>query len=108
MKVAVMTDVPYYLNKLREVADERGVEIALCASVDSIPPEVDRIFVDLSATTFDPIQAISSAKAIRNTPITAFVSGVQIDMRERAEKAGADEVLPRSILVERIEDALRI
>ena len=107
MKVAVFVDVPYYMSRLREIAEELGVEVALCTSVGSMPRDAASIFVDLSATAFDPIQIISSVKTVCTVPVTAFVSGVQIDMRERAENAGA-KVLPRSMLVEQIEEALRI
>jgi len=107
MKVAVFVDVPYYTSRLREIAEELGIKIAVCTSVESVPGDTASIFVDLSATAFDPIQIISSVKTVCTVPITAFVSGVQIDMKERAEKAGATEVLPRSMFVDRIEEALR-
>ncbi len=53
--------------------------------------------VDLNIAPTDPIAAIESLRSLDPPPrILAFVSHVDRDIAERARRAGADEVLPRS------------
>jgi len=108
MKVAGLIDDLFFTSKMREIASGLSAEVVICQSGEAVPGDVSRIFVDLSATKFDPIAEITKLKKTApSTPITAFVSHVQIDMRQRAEKAGADEVVPRSAFAQRLTETLR-
>src|SRR5262245_18410238 len=107
MKVAGLIDDLFFTSKLREVAQSLGAEASICRSADAVPPEVSRVFVDLSATTFDPINEFGKLKASHSAAVTAFFSHVQVDMKDRAERAGADEVLPRSVFAKRLAELLR-
>jgi hypothetical protein len=107
MKVAGLIDDLFFTSKLREVAQSLGAEAAICRSAETVPPDVSRTFVDLSATTFDPIAEIAKLKAAHPAPVTAFFSHVQVDMMDRAERAGADEVLPRSVFAKRLAELLQ-
>ena len=105
MKIAGLIDDLFFTSKLREIARSLGAEAVVSRTASAVPPDVTRIFVDLSATTFDPVAEIANLKkAAPSTPVTAFFSHVQIDMKERAEKAGADEVVPRSAFAKRLTD----
>lgn len=106
MKVAGLIDNLFFSSKLNEVARSLGAESVICTTVEAIPPDVSRIFVDLSAG-FDAIAEILKIKATHSAPVTAFFSHVQIDMKERAELAGADEVLPRSAFAARLAEIIR-
>ena len=107
MKVAGLIDDLFFTSKLREVAQALGAEAVICRSADAVPPDVSRIFVDLSASTLDPIAEIAKIKAGHSAPITAFFSHVQIDMKERAERAGADEVVPRSVFASKLAEIIK-
>ena len=107
MKVAGLIDDLFFTSKLLAVGQSLGAEVAICSSADGIPLDVSRILVDLSATTFDPIAEIMKIKAAHPAPVTAFFSHVQIDMKDRAEKAGADEVLPRSVFAQRLAEIIQ-
>jgi hypothetical protein len=107
MKVAGLIDDLFFAAKLREVAQALNSEATICRSADAVPAEVERVFVDLSATTFDPIAEIARLKASHASPVTAFFSHVQIDMMDRAERAGADEVVPRSIFARRLAEIMQ-
>lgn len=108
MKVAGLIDDIFFSSKMREIAHGLGAEATMCQSAETVPADAARVFVDLSATKFDPIaEIVKLKKQAASTPVTAFVSHVQIDMRERAEKAGADEVVPRSAFAQRLTDVLR-
>ena len=108
MKIAVLIHEPYFTTKIRELADRFGSDVNICKSIDDLPPAVEIAFVDLGATEFDPVREISKLKSQgRFIPVIAFLTSVQVDMRERAEKAGADEVAFRSTMLDRIETALQ-
>ena len=107
MKIAGLIDDLFFTSKLREVAKSMGIESSVCRSAEAVPADVSRVFVDLSATSFDAIAEIAKLKASRSVPITAFFSHVQVDTKERAERAGADEVLPRSIFTQRLSEIIR-
>ena len=106
MVIAGLIDNLFFSSKLREVAEQLGASVVVCRSADAVPPDAARVFVDLSATAFDPIAEIAKLKANGSGPITAFFSHVQIDTKERAEKAGADEVLPRSVFTQRLTEII--
>jgi hypothetical protein len=107
MKVAALIDDLFFTSKLQAVAKEVGTEVVFCRSADAVPPDSDRILVDLNASTFDSTAEIGQLKARQATPITAFVSHVQVDLKTRAENAGANEVLPRSVFTLRLAEILR-
>jgi DNA-binding NarL/FixJ family response regulator len=108
MKVAGLIDDLFFSSKLREIARSLDAQVVVCYSADAVPLDASRVFVDLSATQFDPIAEIGKLKtADPKMQVTAFFSHVQIDMKERAQKAGADEVVPRSAFADRLTTALR-
>jgi len=108
MNVAALIDELFFSSKFRETARSLQADPSVFKSADSVPANVSRVFVDLSATTFDPIAEIAKLKAASpSRPVTAFFSHVQIDMKERAIKAGADEVVPRSAFAQRLTDVIR-
>ena len=108
MKIAGLIDDLFFSSKVREIAKSLGAEAVVCQGSSAVPADAGHIFVDLSATKFDPIVEITNLKkSLPSIPITAFVSHVQIDMKERAQKAGADEVVPRSAFAQRVSEVLK-
>ena len=109
MKIAGLIDDLFFTSKFREIAKSLGAEAAIYLAASAVPDDVARIFVDLSATQFDPVAEIARLKQTGPaTPITGFFSHVQIDMKERALNAGADEVVPRSAFAQRVSDVLTV
>jgi AmiR/NasT family two-component response regulator len=108
MKVAALIDDLFFVGKVRGVAQELGTELTICRSADAVPADVDRVFVDLNASTFDPVAEISRLSVRVSRPVIAFVSHVQVELKNRAEQAGATEVLARSAFVQRLPELLRI
>jgi len=102
MKVAALIDDLFFVGKVRGVAQELGTELTICRSADAVPADAARVFVDLNASTFDPVAEITKLGAQPSRPVIAFVSHVQVDLKERAEQAGATEVLPRSAFVQQL------
>lgn len=107
MKIAALVDDLFFSSKISEVARQTGSTLAFCRSAASVPPDADRICVDLNASTFDPVDAIRRLAASHKAPITAYLSHVQTELAQQAAAAGAGEVLPRSVFVQRLPTLFR-
>ena len=107
MKVAALVDDLFFTSKISGVARQAGSDVVFCRSAEGVSEDCVRIFVDLNATTFDAIAEIGKLKTSHAAPIVAYFSHVQVDLRRRAEEAGADQVLPRSAFVEQLPSLLR-
>jgi hypothetical protein len=105
MKVAALVDDLFFSSKISETARQVGCEIVFCRSAEAVPPDAARICVDLNASSFDAVSEIQKLKRVHSAPIVAYLSHVQVDLKRRAEEAGA-EVLPRSLFVQRLPELL--
>ena len=106
MKIAALVDDLFFSSKISAVARQVGSEIIFCRSAQAVPADAARICIDLNAGGFDPINEIKKLRAANAAPIIAFLSHVQIDLKRQAEEAGATEVIPRSVFVQRLADLL--
>lgn len=106
MKIAALVDDLFFTSKISATAKQAGAEVVFCRSAENVPADAGRICVDLNASMFDPINEIRKIKATRAAPIVAYLSHVQVDLKRRAEEAGADEVIPRSMFVQRLPELL--
>jgi CheY-like chemotaxis protein len=102
MKIAALIDDLFFSSKISEVAKQTGASVVFCRSAESVPPDADRILLDLNASAFDAVEAIRGLAKSHKAPITAYLSHVQTELAERAAAAGATEVLPRSTFVQRL------
>jgi len=67
------------------------------------------IVLDLNCAAVDPlalIAAIKSSPANAGTPMIAFVSHVQVDLKQKALDAGCDTVVARSVFAEKLAELL--
>jgi hypothetical protein len=106
MKVAALVDDIFFSSKISETARQVGSETVFCRSAEAVPPDAARICVDLNANTFDAVAEIQKLRRVHSAPIVAYLSHVQVDLKRRAEEAGAAEVLPRSMFVQRLPELL--
>jgi hypothetical protein len=106
MKVAALVDDLFFSSKISSTAEKLGTEVVFCRSAERVPPDASRICVDLNATTFDPVAEIKKIRAATDAPVFAFLSHIQVELRRKAEEAGAAEVMPRSIFVQRLPELL--
>ena len=106
MKIAALVDDLFFSSKISATAKQIGSEIVFCRSADSVPADAARICVDLNASSFDPIAEIGKLKASHSAPIVAYLSHVQVELKRKAEQAGANEVMPRSLFVQKLPEIL--
>jgi hypothetical protein len=106
MKIAALVDDLFFSSKMSETAKQVGSDIVFCRSAEAVPPDAGRICVDLNANTFDAIAEIAKLKSRHSAPIVAFLSHVRVDLKRRAEAAGAGEIMPRSAFAQRLPELL--
>lgn len=112
--VAVVDDL-FFVSKLVETARQMGVPLETVRAADfrsetlrSAKPAV-AIF-DLNAISADAVELIRQLKSdgeLKEIPVVAFLSHVQVELQRAAEAAGADQVLPRSKFTVNLADILR-
>jgi DNA-binding NarL/FixJ family response regulator len=106
MKIAALVDDLFFSSKISATAKQLNAEVVFCRSAEDVPSDANRVCVDLNATSFDAIDEIRKLRRAHPAPIVAFLSHVQVDLKQRAEQAGATEVVPRSVFVQRLVELL--
>ncbi len=106
MKIAALVDDLFFSSKISSTAKELGSEVVFCRSAEKVPSDADRICVDLNAMSFDAVAEIKKLRATHKASVLAFLSHVQVELKQRAEEAGAAEVMPRSVFVQRLPELL--
>ena len=100
--LVILIDDLIFETMIRGAARASGWRIECAATTARLTKVVSDhsatlVIVDLNIAPADPIAAIGSLRSLNPPPrILAFVSHVDQDLAERARRAGADEVLPRS------------
>lgn len=103
-RIAMIVDDMFFASKIRAAASAANREAVSVRSLDQLekelsdPPSV--IVLDLNSNRLDALSMIESIKSkseLSNVPIVAFLSHVQVELARRAEEAGCDYVVPRSL-----------
>ena len=69
--------------------------------------EPGTVLVDMNCDGISPEEAIRTVKSqCPNARVVAFFSHVQTELMEQARAAGADDVWPRSVFVQRLPELL--
>lgn len=97
--LALMDDL-FFQAKMLETAKHTGVELecvttgeALAERAQQNPPAL--VVIDLNARC-GGIEALERLAPGNPLPVIAFLSHVQVELAERARRAGCKEVMPRS------------
>jgi len=106
MKIAVLVDDLFFSSKISATAKLVGSEIVFSRTAESVPADVGRICVDLNAATFNPVEEIRKLKTTHSAPVVAYLSHVQVDLKRKAEEAGANEVMARAAFAQRLAEIL--
>jgi DNA-binding NarL/FixJ family response regulator len=103
--VALMDDL-FFQMKLAETAKQLGVEVKVATNGEAfgelMASEPKLVIVDLNARS-QPIAAIEKLRQTsKEVRVVGFLSHVQTDLASQAQKAGCNEVLPRSSLTQNL------
>ncbi len=101
--IAVMDDL-FFSSKIREAAKPLGLNIEFIKNTDGLIEKLESqklslLIFDLNSKTYDPtefIKYLKSSPTLKDIPVLGYLSHVQTELKEEADKAGCDLVLPRS------------
>jgi CheY-like chemotaxis protein len=113
--ILVLVDDLFFSAKIGATAQSCAVAIEfvktrreLLEKVRSGSPGL--VIVDLNGTSTQPLETIQDLKSdpvLRPTPVLAFLSHVQTELKEKALAIGCDKVIPRSLFSQRLAEILR-
>jgi CheY-like chemotaxis protein len=102
--IAVVDDM-IFISKIRAVAESQGVTVRFLRNIDAVfsaareAPPPPLIIIDLHSQKIDPLELATGLKAdpeLSTIPLLGFYSHVETELRQQAEAAGFDRVMPRS------------
>lgn len=100
--IAVVDDL-FFTVKIHEAAKRAGVAIEFVKSeidaIDKARTGPALMILDLNCGAIDPLRLIAALKDDESThgvPLLGYVSHVQGELKQQAQQAGCDTVLPRS------------
>lgn len=100
-EVLALIDDLFFQVKVVETAKHLGVNLRTCTTADALMAEIEKekpklIVVDLNAR-HDPIAAVERLQQQAEIiPTLGFLSHVQVDLAQKARRAGCHDVMPRS------------
>jgi DNA-binding NarL/FixJ family response regulator len=105
-KVVALMDDLFFQMKLAETAKQLGVELKVATNGDALMDLMEShpklVIVDLNARSH-PIQTIEMLRLVRKeVRVVGFLSHVQVELAAQAQKAGCDEVMPRSAFTQNL------
>ena len=110
--LGVMSDL-FFTVKIIDAAKKAGLTAEFVKekprALEKAKDRPAMIVIDLNCDAADPLGLIAAIKENPETasiPMLGFVSHVQVQRRQRAEQAGCDTVVPRSVFAERLSDLL--
>ncbi|HYM12122.1 MAG TPA: response regulator [Bryobacterales bacterium] len=113
-KILAVVDDLFFVTKINETARRAGVTIEFATSEEAVlgsaPNKPSLIIVDLNLNAVPPLPLISKLKShpdFKQTSILAFVSHVQGELKQKAQKAGCDMVLARSSFSQNLPQILK-
>ena len=108
--LAYITDL-FFESKMTQTAQEVGAKLKVVTSIYKFLPEIAEgptlVVIDLNAEGISPSSLIAQVKQRNpNLPLLVYGDDDQEEMIERAKRAGADWVLPRSKYAEHLAEVL--
>jgi CheY-like chemotaxis protein len=111
--IAAVDDI-FFASKIRAVAESLGVRVRFARSTQEALEAArtqtpSLILADLHAEKCDPFMLAEQLKAdetLRAVPLIGFFSHVQTELKLRAERAGYDSVMPRSMFSKKLPEIL--
>jgi CheY-like chemotaxis protein len=100
--LAVVNDI-FFSAKINEAARQAGVQLVYVttetALLEKAKDNPALIIFDLNFSAAKPVELIAKLKgdpALKHIRLLSYLSHVQVDLKNAAEAAGCEEVLPRS------------
>ena len=112
--VAVVDDL-FFVSKLQETARLVGAQLATVRAaafhLDDLRQQKPALIIfDLNTTSGNAAELIRQLKSdaeLKEIPVMAFFSHVQVELQRAAQEAGCDQILPRSQFTATLPQLLR-
>jgi Response regulator receiver domain. len=112
--IAVIDDM-FFAAKIGGTAEALGIEVKFARSIDAAiglaQNEMPAIIIaDLHAQTCDPFllaEKLKSDEKLKTIPLLGFFSHVQTALKQQAEQAGYDRIVPRSYFSNNLAEILK-
>jgi len=106
----------FFAAKINGAAEIAGVKITRVRSASDLIAYVEKnsaglVIIDLNSSKLDPLRTIRYLKSkaeLKAIPVIGFVSHVQADLINAAQRAGCDHVMPRSAFSKKLPDLLSL
>src|SRR5262249_10380477 len=113
-RILAVVDDLFFATKIGETAKRAGVAVEFPKTeqggLECTPNRPAMISVDLNISSLPPLPLIAKLKShpdLRQTSVLAFVSHVQGELKQQAQKAGCDVVLARSSFSQNLPQILK-
>ena len=110
-RIAILVDDMFFAAKIRAAAQNAARDVQSVRSLEQLEKMLDdppsMVIVDLNSERLDGVGAIEILKSkpmMKGIPIIGFLSHVQVDLKQAAEAAGCDYVIPRSMFSMKLPD----
>ena len=87
-RVAALAPDLFFGSKIEETLTSAGHDVTVLARPEALPDGTELVIVDL-----DRVETLEPSPTV---PVLAFYSHVDVEARQRGERAGFDLVVPRS------------
>ncbi len=112
--VAVVDDL-FFVSKLQETARLVGAPLAIVHAaafhLDDLRQQKPALVIfDLNTTSGNAVELVRQLKndaELKEIPVMAFFSHVQVELQRAAQEAGCDQILPRSQFTATLPQLLR-
>jgi CheY-like chemotaxis protein len=111
--VAVLSDLMFTV-KIQEAAKRAGMEVIFVKSREDALAKAKLhpalLIIDLNGTSLDTLELIDTLKAdpdTKNLDLLAYVSHVQVDLKQTAQDKGCDMVIARSAFSQNLPTILK-
>ena len=110
--IAACSDV-FFAVKINAAVKNAGMELKLANShadaIEKARAQPALIIVDLNDRTIPALPLVQELKAdqeLRNIPVLAFLSHVQVELEAEAKAAGIEAVVPRSVFSAKLPELI--
>jgi CheY-like chemotaxis protein len=111
--IAAVSDM-FFASKIRGTAEHLNVSVNFARTADGLFDAAKSdvpslVILDLQDTRLDPFELAARFKAdeqLRAVPLVAFFSHVETELQRRAQEAGVDHILPRSVFTRQLAEIL--
>ena len=101
--IAVLDDL-FFTSKIKEAAKSLNSDLEFTKNTNGLIQKLKSekpslIIFDLNSKACNPLETIKELKSssyLKDIPVLGYLSHVQTDLKDEADKAGCDLVLPRS------------